>query len=196
MGYRELINSLHKEADRKTKSIWDAVKTEAEKIRTEADEKTSRMKSLFSKRQAEEVRKQEDLILRDVEKKARTLRLSAENELSARLLQTAVSCLPELRNERYKNIFASLTKELPSVKPERIGVNQEDAGIAREYFPDADIDARGSISGGLEIELNDGKTCITNTFEKRLERSWEDILPLLIRDIYKEIQGHGTITAD
>jgi vacuolar-type H+-ATPase subunit E/Vma4 len=31
------------------------------------------------------------------------------------------------------------------------------------------------------------RICILNSFEKRLERAWEDLLPLLIREAYKEV---------
>ena len=66
-------------------------------------------------------------------------------------------------------------------------VNPEDIELAKAYFPDSEIIPDGNISGGLDVLTGDGRIRVINTFEKRLERAWADMLPELIRDIYKEI---------
>ena len=42
------------------------------------------------------------------------------------------------------------------------------------------------------VITDDEKMRIINTFEKRLEKAWEGMLPWLIRDTYKEISRYET----
>ena len=115
------------------------------------------------------------------------IKLSTGKALSERLFSLALSCLGELRGEGRKKAFMSLYKELPDVKWEHVEVHPGDMEYASEVFPEASIKPGDNISGGMRVMNGNGKICITNTLEKRLERSWEDMLPLLTRDVFKEI---------
>jgi vacuolar-type H+-ATPase subunit E/Vma4 len=42
----------------------------------------------------------------------------------------------------------------------------------------------------MVVALDGMKISISNTFEKRLERAWEEILPPIMRDVYKEISNN------
>ena len=46
--------------------------------------------------------------------------------------------------------------------------------------------AMETITGGMDAETADGAIRVVNTFEKRIERAWADLLPLLIKDVYQE----------
>ena len=124
--------------------------------------------------------------------RAMIIRLSAEKALSDRLFDLSMTLLHELRDDGYENMFGLLARELPTTKWKCIRVNPEDSGTARKLFPDSEFVSDNKISGGLEAVSEDGRICITNTFEKRLERIREEMLPLLIKDIYKEVSDHGT----
>jgi len=187
MGYRELIESLRKEGEENISRLWIDVQEEADKINAETSQKIEEIREKYRKDQETAAGKQEDLILSETKNRARLIKLSAERALSDRLFPLAMSYLHELRNEAYKDVFASLVKELPHTLWREVRVNPQDITIAREHFPDSQVIPDDTISGGLEVIREDGRICIANTFNKRLEKAWEDVLPSLITDIYKEV---------
>jgi vacuolar-type H+-ATPase subunit E/Vma4 len=191
MGYQELIASLRKEGEQKIQAVRTETDAEAEKIRAETAGKIERIREEFRKEEAKLTKALEDDILSAAEKKARTIRLSAEKSLSDRLFTLALTCLHELRRERYESIFSALAEELPSAVWNEVRVNPEDVSMARTHFPASRIIPDNNIAGGLEVYTENKKQHIINTFEKRLERAWEEILPLLITDTYKKASKHG-----
>ncbi len=187
MGHRELIESLRKDGEEIINRLWSGVKAEADKINAEASLKIEEARENFRRDREIAVKRQEESILSGAKKRANRIKLSAEKALSERLFPFAVSHLRELRNDGYEEVFASLVKELPDAIWKDARVNPLDMSIAREHFPDSNVIPDDSISGGLEVIRGDGKISIANTFEKRLEKAWEDILPVIIREIYKEV---------
>jgi len=187
MGHRELIESLRKEGEDNINRLWIDVQEEADRINAETSQKIEESREKYRKDQETAARKQEDSILSEAKNRARLIKLSAERAMSERLLPLAMSYLHELRNKGYKDVFTSLVKELPHTLWREVRVNPQDIGIAREHFPDSQAIPDNTIAGGLEVILEDGRICIDNTFNKRLEKAWEDILPSLISDIYKEV---------
>lgn len=188
MGCKELIDALRKEGDEKARAIWQETEEEAEKIRADADEKIKKMQEEYSRMQASAIEYQIEPILSEAKQKADTIKLTAENDLSVRLYHLALSVLNYLRDEGYSDAFHLLVKELPLYKWERVKVNPEDEKMAKEYFSNAEIISDKNISGGLEVMTKDGKIRISNTFEKRLEKAWMEILPKLMRDIYGNLR--------
>ena len=186
MGHRELTDSLRRDGDEQVNRLWNEVRAEAEKINAGTAQRTSELREEFRKRLEAVSRKEEDAVLSEAVQKARAIRLSLEHTLSDRLLLLAVSCLGELRDSGYRDVFASLAGELPSAEWDEVRVNPLDKGIAEEFFPGSRIITDDNISGGLEVTRHDNKICVNNTFEKRLEKAWQDILLLLIRDICGE----------
>ncbi len=184
MGYKELIEALRREGDEKARAIWQEAEADAEKIRADASERIKRMQEEYSLMQSSTIKDQIEPILSEARQKADAIRLAAEKDMSVRLYHLTVSILNNLRDEGYSDVFFSLVKELPFCKWEMVKVNPEDEKIAKEYFPEAQIIADSSITGGLEVQAKDRKIRISNTFEKRLERAWMEILPGLMRDIY------------
>lgn len=184
MGYKELIEALRREGDEKAHAIWQEAEAEADKIRRDADERINRMREKYSMMQASAIKEQIEPILSEAKQKANAIRLAAEKYMSERFYRLALSVLSDLRDEGYQDVFRSLVKELPFCKWERVKVNPQDEKIAKEYFPDVEIITDSSIAGGLEVQARAGKIRISNTFEKRLERAWMELLPGLMRDIY------------
>jgi vacuolar-type H+-ATPase subunit E/Vma4 len=191
MGYQELIASLRKEGEEKIKTIRAETEAEAEKIKAEAAGKIEQLREDFRKGETKLIRDQEKGVLSAAENQVRIIRLTAEKSLSDRLFKLALSCLHELRTERYESVFSSLVKELPSASWNEVSVNPEDAGMAGAHLPDSRIISDYKITGGLEVFRENRKQHIINTFEKRLERAWEKILPFLIIDTYREAARHG-----
>ena len=192
MGYNELVAHLHKEGENKVQLMRKQIEAEADKTRADIAKRIEQVRGKYRERQKRAVKEQEDDILLEAEKMARTLRLSAEKSLSDRLFPLSLLHLHELRNESYTDVFASLVKELPPFPWKEVRVNPADVKTAQEYFPEAQIIPDKNITGGLTVLTEDRKIRGVNTFEKRLERAWEDLSPLLIREVYKEVSGYGT----
>ncbi|UCH81876.1 MAG: V-type ATP synthase subunit E [Nitrospiraceae bacterium] len=187
MGHRELIESLHKEREETINLLWSKVKAEAEEINAETHRKIAALREKYQKEQEAAVKQEEASIISGIRNRARIIKLSAERALSERLYPLALSCLCKLRDARSRDVFSLLVKELPDSHWKDIRVNPQDLNIAQEHFPGSHCIPDENISGGLEVIREDGRVSIANTFEKRLEKAWEDLLPLLISSIYNEV---------
>jgi vacuolar-type H+-ATPase subunit E/Vma4 len=190
MGYRELIDSLRKDGEEGTKELWREVKTEAEKFRADTERKVDTLKINYRKSIERAVREQEEEMLLKAHSKARGIMLEAEKTLSTRLFSIALDLLPTLRNENYEEVFSSLVRELPDTEWDEVRVHPQDLQMAEKFFNGSKIIPNDSIRGGMEMMKSMGKICIINTFETRLKRAWEDILPLIFADIYQRISNN------
>jgi len=190
MGSRELIESLRKGGDDKIRLLWKEAESEADAIRADTVRKVAETREKHEKRLAAAADEAQGNVLSEAESEARALRLRAERTLAERFFSLALSQLKELRNDNYGNVFTMLAGEIPGLQWEKIRVSQQDSETAQHLFPESHIESDTGISGGLEAVSNDGKIRIINTFEKRLERAWEGILPLLIKDLYRESVTH------
>lgn len=190
MGHRELIESLRKDGEESINRLWSDVKAEAEKIEEDASRKVDELREKYGQKQETEIRQQEEAVLAEAGNRARSIRLSAERALSERLFPLAESSLGALRTAEYNEVFKLLIRELPDRTWEEVQVNPRDADITREHFPDARITSDDTIAGGLRVLRAEGKICIANTFKNRLEKAWEDLLPVLINATYEEISSH------
>jgi V/A-type H+-transporting ATPase subunit E len=190
MGYRELIDSLQREAEEKTRGIRRDAEARAEKLKAEAGERIELLKDEYAQMQASALREQTEAILREAEVRAMAVRLCAENELLERLFAAALSSLASLRDERYVDVFRALHAELPPFEWQEVRVNPEDLELAGKLFPGSEVIPEPGISGGMEAASGDGRIRAVNTFEKRLEKAWPGMVPDVMRDVHGEIEGH------
>jgi len=184
MGCEELIESLKKEAEEKVREIWIEAEEEAGKMRAGV---SLRLEALRRENASGSSSEADQKVLLDAWNRARTIRLTSEDRLSARLYILAVSSLHLLRGKGYEDIFQRLALEIPPLGWHSVQVNQDDCDLAGKFFPDAGIAADRNITGGMEAEAEEGWVRVANTFEKRLERAWPQMLPGLIADIYREV---------
>lgn len=190
MGYQELIDSLKKEGEKKAQDIRAETRAEADKITSETAGKIKQLREEFRKKETALIMKQGNEVLAAAENRARSIRLSAEESLSARLFELAGSMLHELRDARYATVFAALVKELPPSAWTEALVNQDDVSRTLLHFPGINIISDNRISGGIDVSGENSRQRIINTFEKRLERAWEEILSSLIHEVRKEASAH------
>jgi len=188
MSYQELIGALNRECEERVRQIRQAAESDAGKVRAEVLKKVCEIKESYGREQSSAARTQTDSILSKARDTARSNRLRAEKELSCRLYSVAVRSLRHLRDERYRDVFLSLVNELPPGLWEVVKVNPEDRDFVRGFFPDAEIlDSGPGITGGLEVVGRNGSVRIVNTLEKRLERVWSEMLPEIMKDVYREL---------
>jgi V/A-type H+-transporting ATPase subunit E len=187
MSYQELLEALRQEADEKIEKLWQEAREEAERAREEAAARLELTRTEYQSRQAAMIGEATRDILAEAERKVRETRLAALRELSERLSGLAASMLGQLRERRYAELFAALVGELPSFSWEVVRVNAADVETAVRHFPEARIVTDPAISGGLEVTGDNGRLCVVNTLEKRLERGWPQLLPEMIRVVNREL---------
>jgi V/A-type H+/Na+-transporting ATPase subunit E len=189
MSSRELIESLRRAGDEKARQLREEAERDAEALRLDVSRKVEELRIRYADELATATREEMRNALAEAGHRACALRLAAEKTLADRLLLLARSFLHELRKDGYPAVFEKLVLELPPLPWKLVRVHPADVGSARKYFPDAEIVPAETIAGGLDAEITDGTIRVVNTFEKRLERSWDELLPHLIRDVYQEVPG-------
>jgi V/A-type H+-transporting ATPase subunit E len=188
MGYKELVEALKTEGEEKILTIRQQAETEVEAIKADAAKRIEEIQAEHERTLTIAIKEQADAIVSDAAAEVRVIRLRAEKELSDRLYRQALSSLYLLREKRHSEVFDALVKELPRYQWEVLKVNPADVTIAKTRFPDAEIIPDPMITGGLEAMDKEGRIRIINTFEKRIERAWPEILPALIEEIEPELQ--------
>jgi len=188
MGCKELIESLRAAGDDKLKAIRAEAEQEAERIRADAARRVGALQEERARKHAAEAAKQSEALMAEANRTVRAVGLRAERALADRLYRAARASLPALKNVGYQDVFSGLARELPPFTWKTVRVNPGDVALAREQFPGAEVLAEPSIIGGLEATSEGDRLQVVNTFEKRLERLWEEMLP----EIMKEVAGQGT----
>lgn len=186
MGSRELIESLRRAGEESVRHLQQDAEREAELMRASFSGKTGELRRRIADELAAFARDETRRVLAEEGGRARSVRLGAEKMLSERLLSVALASLGALRQTGYPEIFEKLARELPSLPWKSVRVHPPDAELARKHFPDAEILPMENITGGMDVATADGTIRVVNTFEKRIERAWADLLPLLINDVYEE----------
>ncbi len=183
MGYKELVEALKTEGEEKIRTIRQQAETEVEAIKAEAAKKIEQIRAEHERTLTIAIKEQADAIVSDAAAGVRAIRLKAEKELTDRLYRQALSSLSLLRGNRYEEVFDALVKELPRFHWEVVKVNPADVTIAKTRFPSAEIIPDPMITGGFEAMDKEGRIHVINTFEKRIERVWSEILPVLVKEI-------------
>lgn len=186
MGYKELIEAIREDGERQIERIRVDTQEKVNEIMKETESRIKDMDRAYEIRLNAEVEKMRGLILRDAERRASRMRLKAQEQLSEKLLNTAMSLLKNLRDKDYRGVFDALSQEIPDSKWVTVIVNPEDIGLARSQFPDSRVIEDPSITGGI-VAINSDGNVITNTFEKRLERLWPEILHEIMKTILKDL---------
>lgn len=183
MGCRELIESLRTAGDERIRQARSEAETEADCIKADAEARIARAREANDRKHAAEAARHEAVLAAEANTEARRIRIRTERELAEKLLAAARSSLTSLRNVGYRDVFIELVRELPPVPWKTVRVNSEDVELGKELFPDVDVIADPSVTGGLIASSEGDRIRVVNTFEKRLERLWEEMLPDLVREV-------------
>lgn len=184
MNCEELIESLWRKAEENIALIAQDANVDAERIKSDMHLKINHIREESQRLCSSEAEKRTHDVLAEAEKKAQTMCISGIRLLSDRLYRIACSALPLLRNQDYQRTFTDLASELPLLTWKKVRVNNDDVDAAHAHFPEAEVIADPEISGGIDAETEGRKIRIINTFNKRLERAWEEILPDLMKEDY------------
>ena len=182
MGSEHLLTALRKEGEKKVAVIRQEAAAEADRLKAETVARLARLGEKLFQEQARSIAVEEGAILAEGERTARRIWLATVENLAERLFNLAQGLLPSLRGKDYPEIFSLLVAELSPIEWETVQVNPDDAEIAAHHFPSARIVPDTSITGGMAVMAEGGRIEIINTLEKRLERGWPELLPVLIKE--------------
>jgi V/A-type H+/Na+-transporting ATPase subunit E len=182
MGCKELIESLRAAASERVNAVWSEADAEADNARAACAQKIEQAKEEAGRIMEVKVSLIRSQTLLETRKKERSMRLVADKKLADFLYSIAASRLRILRDREYDAGFQVLAQELPRFTWGSVKVHPDDVARARTFFPNAKIIATEAISGGLEVTSDDGLVTVINTWEKRLERAWEGMLPEMIKE--------------
>ncbi len=186
MGAQELISALRKTADEQVRQIWNDAEAEAGKFKADAERRKEKLNTLAKGQPSAEAEEYERSVVRQAAMKARNIRLKAEAALSHGLYAKARASLPTLRQGHDHGFFPELTAELPALAWKTVRVNPADVDLASRSFPDAEIVPDETISGGMDVASQDEAVRVVNSFEKRLERAWPELMPEMMRDVHEQ----------
>ncbi len=185
MGCKELIESLRKIRDEKIIAIWNEIEAEAAVMREGVSRKREELRIDLERKQAAAVSEKNEQALSEAVRSSRSHRLTAEREITERLFDLAAHSLGQARTGAYPAVFRELVHELPPLTWKQVQVNQADAALAREHFPGAEIVPAEGITGGFIAAIEGERIRVDNSFEKRLERCWPELVPEMIKEIYE-----------
>jgi vacuolar-type H+-ATPase subunit E/Vma4 len=188
-----LIEALRRNAAQEAAALWRDARAEADKLRLQADREIEEQRVALARQVASTAQRLERSAVTEAERQARDIRASAAAAVAERLYRLATAELPRLREEQGQSLFDTLAAELPSLGWQRARVNPADETPARRAFPQAHIECDAAISGGLEVEAQDGRIRVSNTLETRLAGAWPDLLPVLIAAVCSESSAHRTV---
>lgn len=183
MALEELLNSLRKNEQTQIEDIWQQARNEADSIRRQIAEAISSISEEHAEQLAAACQRSVRNIFAESQIKAREKRLLAYLDLDRVLRAAAVKQIARLQENNREDLFEQLVGELPHAQWEKIVVSPTDLELATRFFDKNIIHTDANISGGLIAFCSEGKIVVDNTFVKRLERIWPQILPEIIRRI-------------
>jgi len=181
-----LIQRLQQGAAEETAALWKDARAEADQLRQEAAREIDAERLATAQQAAATVQRIEQEATAAAEREARDIRMSARIALAERLHGLALTELPNLRAQDPERLFNALAAELPLVEWQKVKVNPADETLARQCFPQTQVECDTHISGGMETEAEDGRIHVNNTLEARLGTAWPELLSDLIATILRE----------
>jgi hypothetical protein len=181
MAHAALIDAVQLRAAAAVAAIWADARAEAARCREAADRLIAQQREQHDSRLRAVTASARQAATAAAVGRSRVIRNHARTAVADRARAVAIASLPGLRDAAYPGWFGALAGELPVREWQRVTVNPADVALARLQFPGCEVAADAAISGGLIAE--DAALRITNTFERRLDASWPELLPGVMTDV-------------
>ena len=183
MSFEILVQDLHRKSRERIRALWQEAELEAEAFRSEKRNILEEEQKAVRGRLKEIRQEAVTPVLLEAEKESLRIRDVARKRLADRLQSLSSRMLGQLRSGDYGNLFACLAAELPEMKWQKVWVNPLDQELAGHFFPDAEIVGSKEVIGGFEALDETGEFRVISTLEKRFERAFPYILPILLKTV-------------
>lgn len=183
-----MLAHLRQQGEETIARLWQEAEAKVREQRAAAEQSVTRQREEAAASFAARLDQLTRLAVLAAKRQAANRRLAGHQELAARLQALAFSNLAALRSAEYPQTFALLVAELPAHPWRAATVHPDDRELAKALLPEATIATDPEITGGLVVSGENGKVRINNTFSKRLERAWPELLPQLLAELLKEVE--------
>jgi vacuolar-type H+-ATPase subunit E/Vma4 len=180
MGREALLESLRTKALGDREAVWRDARAAAEKYRGELAQAAEAERARVAQSAAEASRRLASDAVGEARRRAREQHANAARQLAERCRGLAHDELPRLRVQGDTALFRALADELPGLQWTRVEVSPADLDLARQCFPQSEVVADASLSGGLAAETEGGRIRVSNTLDTRLDVAWPDLIPILV----------------
>lgn len=186
MSRQELLDDLRRQGEAKVKALWEEVRTAADAYRQELAQEQQAEAERLERETSRQAATSRQRLLNDSRRELTGRRLQATQALAERLHRLALAELPALRRDGGGDLFAALAAELPELPWAEIRVHPDDAQAAQRHFAKAQILPDPELVGGLVARAQDRPLTVDNSLDRRLERLWPQLLPLLLAELKPE----------
>ena len=175
MSRERLTESLLAKRDAQARAIWQEAELRASHYRQAAEDRRAADRQTAQAQHDLKLGQQLDQLAIRIEKRARRVRLFAEEKFAERLRRLAVVQLARLSTDERGAILQRLATELPEFDWQRVTVHPDDRLQAVQLFPDVIIDTDPALIGGLTVTTTDGSISVNNSLDRRLEQLWPEL---------------------
>ena len=172
MSRGRLTESLLGKRDARARAIWQEAELRASHYRQAAEDRCAAARQTAQAQHDQKLGQQLDQLANRIEKRARRVRLFAEEKFAERLWRLAVVQLARLPTDERSSILQRLTTELPEFDWQRVTVHPDDRLQAVRLFPNSTIDTDPALIGGLTVTTTDGAVSVNNSLGTRLVQIW------------------------
>lgn len=192
MGRDELLAALQLKAAAEKQAIWQRAEQQAAEAEAEAVGEQRRLELQRRDRQQQELQELQRALDSRIDKRLQRARLQTEQLLAGRLQLLAGELLTALPPEVRQRGWKVLVEELPARSWQTIRVHPDDFDRARQQFPDSRIESDAALGGGLVAIAADEALQVDNSFERRRQRLWPQLLGSLIERFEAEDGGQSS----
>lgn len=175
MSREKLTESLLDKRDAKARAIWVNAEQRLRQHRQRTEERCAEQRRETEAHLQAELSRRLDRLQTRIDRRKRQLRLRSEEAFAQRLRRLADAQLASLSDERRSETLRRLARELPDRDWRRITVHPDDQQLARQLFPQADIDTDPQLGGGLLAATEDDSVRVDNSLAGRLEQMWPQL---------------------
>lgn len=189
MGELELKIALQQEGEEQIREIWHQSEGIVRKRRQDIQEELDRLREQSEGKMQLEISSLKSDIMAQARGQAMEHQLESETHLAKRLLELAQQLLNELIVDSREAVWLSLCQELPISNWATISIHPKDSPFAERDFPDARIERKENLVGGVIVQSADECICIDNSLLCRLAQAWPDILPKLMNSLREKVDN-------
>lgn len=203
MSEKEFLQALEEDTRRKCQEILDKARIEAEAMMNRAAEEVEKMRERQLEKVKASMQSKRQAILAKARLNAREILLKERREVSARVMDEALSRLQRMRGDRdYSDTLKRLFKEamdkwlIHGIGQKAVVIlSKEDIPLLKTSVRNAGCemvpDETGKMAPGVIIMSQDGKYRILNTLLSRFEKARPEMIAIIDRILFRGEKGHG-----